>query len=110
MSPARAAKVLQKIVEPAKTFRWPFSSDPRYFEGSVEEDCFTISRIISYGNSFLPIIEGRFQSEGSNIVTLNMRMAWPVMVFWYGILLELVWRFGGRGFPHAGVPYHWSDA
>jgi len=92
MSPARAAKVLQKIVEPAKTFRWPFSRKHRYFEGSVEADGYSISRIINYRNSFLPIIEGRFQIEGpQTIVTLNMRMAWPVVVFWLGMMMLMLW-------------------
>ena len=57
-------------------------SDHRYFEGSVEGDQFKINRIIEGRDSFLPMIEGTFRAEESGaVVTLNMRMAWPVMVF-----------------------------
>jgi hypothetical protein len=91
ISPARAASVLQEIVEPAKTFRWPSSGHHRYFEGWVEGDHFKISRIISDRDSFLPKIQGRFRGEGARtIVTLNMQMAWPVMLFWFGMMLFLL--------------------
>ena len=91
MTPARAAAVLRKIVEPSKIFRSPFSKKHRYFEGSVYGDHFKISRIINYQNSFLPIIEGSFRPEPSGtIVTLKMRMLWPVMIFWVGIILTLL--------------------
>jgi hypothetical protein len=92
MSPARAGAVLQKIVEPNKIFRSPFSRKHRYFEGRVEGDRFKINRIINYRNSFQPIIEGHFRPESSGtIVTLNMRMIWPVMVFWGGMILLMLW-------------------
>jgi len=82
MSTAHAAEVLQEIVEPRKNFRWRIPSDHRYFEGRVEDDQFKINRIISGRDSFLPIIEGTFRSKDSGaVVTLNMRMAWPVMIF-----------------------------
>src|SRR5260370_32064722 len=91
MSPAQAASVIQEIVEAWKPFRWPSSTTHRYFEGSVEGDHFKIRRIISGRNAFLPIIQGSFRSEGARtIVTLNMRMAWPVMVFWFGMMLFLL--------------------
>lgn len=82
MSPARAAEVLQEIAEPRKTFRWRIPSDHRYFEGTVEHGRFKINRIIEGRDSFLPLIEGRFQRDGSQtIVTLNMRMFWPTIGF-----------------------------
>ncbi len=94
MSPARAATVLQKIVEPAKIFRWPSSRRHRYFEGTVEGDHFKINRIINHRDLFLPIIEGSFREEDSGtLVTLNMRMAWPVVVFCSGFILALLWSF-----------------
>jgi hypothetical protein len=101
MSPARATAILQKIVEADEMFRSPFSKKHRYFEGSVEGDHFKINRIIDYRNSFLPIIEGRFRGEDSGSrVTLNMREAWPVIVFWVGFMLVVLWSFvkgGSRG-------------
>ncbi len=94
MSPAHAANVLQEIVEPRKTFRWPFRSDHRYFEGTVQGDRFKINRIINHRDSFLPIIEGSFRGAGSEtIVTLNMRMAWLVVIFCSGFMLALLWSF-----------------
>ena len=88
---AQAAQVLQDIVEPRKTFRWRIPSGHRYFEGTVEVDRFKISRIIRGRNSFLPIIEGTFREEPSGTaVTLNMRMAWPVVVFWSGFIFALL--------------------
>jgi hypothetical protein len=92
MSPARATKVLQEIVEPSKAFRWPYSKNHRYFEGTVDRDRFKISRILGYRNSFVPIIEGSFRSDDSQtIATLNMRMAWPVMVLWFGMMMLMLW-------------------
>jgi len=94
MSPVQAASVLEEIVEPRKTFRWPSSGPHRYFEGWFEGDHFKISRIISGQNSFLPIIQGSFRGEGARtVVTLNMRMAWPVMVFWLAFMLFMLLSF-----------------
>ena len=91
MTPVRAAAVLQKIVEPSKIFRSPFSKKHRYFEGSVDGNHFKINRIINYRNSFLPIIEGSFRPEPSGtVVTLNLRLLWPVMIFWVGMILILL--------------------
>jgi hypothetical protein len=96
MSPAHAAAELQKIVEPSKTFRWPYSKGHLYFEGTVEGERFSISRIIGYRNSFLPRIEGRFRIDGSRTITiLTMRMAWPVMVVWLGLMGSLLLPFVG---------------
>ena len=40
----------------------------------------------------MPIIEGNFRRSGSgSMVTLNMRLVWPVMPFWIGIILFLGW-------------------
>ncbi len=91
MSPEHAASVLQEIVEPGKILRWPFR-DHRYFEGTVQGDHFKINRIINHRDSFLPIIEGSFRGAGpETIVTLNMRMAWPVVILCSGFMLALLW-------------------
>ena len=92
MSTAHAAEVLQEIVEPRKTFRWQIPSDHRYFEGSVEDDQFKINRIISGRDSFLPMIEGTFRSKDRGaVVTLNIRMAWPVMIFCFCFIAFTSW-------------------
>jgi len=98
MTPAQSASVLLEIVEPFKTFRWASSGTDRYFEGWLEGDHFKIRRIISGRDSFLPIVQGRFRDEGTGtIVQLNMRMAWAVMIFWFGMMLFLFLGLVGSG-------------
>ena len=99
MSTAHAVDVLQKIVEPRKAFRWRIPSDHRYFEGIVEHDRFEINRIINGRNSFLPMIEGHLRAKDSGaVVTLNMKMAWPVMIFCFCFI-----AFTSLGAMHGNV-------
>jgi|SRR5208282_286879 len=92
MSPAHAARVLQEIVEPPRKWGWPSSTKRGYFEGKVAGSRFKIHRVTGYRSAFLPIIEGNFRRDGSGtIVTLNMRLVWPVVPFWIGIMLFLAW-------------------
>ena len=92
MSTAHAARVLQEIVEPPRKWGWPTSAKRGYFEGRVAGTRFKINRIIHYQNSFIPIIEGNFRRDGlGTIVTLNMRLVWPVVPVWFGIILFLAW-------------------
>jgi hypothetical protein len=94
MSPADAASVLEEIVEPRTIFRWPFSRDHRYFEGWVAESRFKISRILSYGKGFLPMIEGSFrQADSGTIVAVKIRPAWPLIAFLSGVTAILLWVF-----------------
>lgn len=92
MSPAHAARILQENVEPPRKWGWPSSSKRGYFEGKVAGTRFKFHRIIRYQGAFLPIIEGNFRRDGAgSIVTLNMRLVWPVVPFWLGIILFLLW-------------------
>jgi hypothetical protein len=92
MSPAHAARLLQEIVEPPRKWGWPSSTKRGYFEGRVAGSRFKIHRVIRYQGSFLPIIEGNFRRDGlGTIVTLNMRLVWPVVPFWIGIIVFLAW-------------------
>jgi hypothetical protein len=92
MSTAHAARVLQEIVEPPRKWGWPTSTKRGYFEGRVAGSRFKIHRIVHYQNSFIPIIEGNFRRDGlETIVTLNMRLVWPIVPFWFGIILFLAW-------------------
>jgi hypothetical protein len=87
-----AARVLEEIVEPPRKWGWPTSAKRGYFEGWIAGGRFKIHRIIHYRNSFIPIIEGRFRREGlGTIVTVNMRMVWPIVPIWLGIILFLAW-------------------
>jgi hypothetical protein len=92
MSTAHAARVLQQIVEPPRKWGWPTSAKRGYFEGRVAGSRFKIHRIIHYQNSFRPIIEGNFRRDGQGtIVTLNMRLVWPIVPVWFGIMVFLAW-------------------
>jgi len=92
ISPAHAARVLEEIVEPPRKWGWPTSPKRGYFEGRVAGGRFKIHRIVGNQNSFLPIIEGAFRRDGlRTIVTLNMRLVWPAVPIWMGIILFLGW-------------------
>jgi hypothetical protein len=92
MSTAHATRVLQEIVEPPRKWGWPTSTKRGYFEGRVAGGRFKIQRIIHYQNSFIPIVEGNFRRDGlGTMVTVNMRLVWPVVPFWFGIILFLAW-------------------
>jgi hypothetical protein len=91
MSPTHAAKVLQEIVEPPRKWGWRTSPKSGEFEGRVAGNRFKIHRVIYHQDSFLPTVEGRFRRDGlATIVTLTMRMAWPVTVIWFGAILFLL--------------------
>jgi hypothetical protein len=93
MSPAHAARVLQEIVEPPRKWGSPTSGKRGYFEGKVAGSRFKINRVMNRPSSFMPIIEGNFRRDGlGTIVTLNMRMVWPVVPVWVGIIVFLFWN------------------
>ena len=103
MSPSHAARVLREIVEPPRKWGWPSSTKRGYFEGRVAGSRFKIHRVIRYQGTFLPIIEGNFRRDGlATIVTLNMRLVWPVVPIWIGIILFLAWSSVAVDSPVAG--------
>jgi hypothetical protein len=92
MSPAHVARILQEIVEPPRKWGWPSSTKRGYFEGRVAGSRFKIHRVIRYQGSFLPIIEGNFRRDGlGTIVTVNMRLVWPVVPLWIGVIVFRAW-------------------
>jgi hypothetical protein len=93
MSLEHAARVLQSDVEPPRKFGWPTSGRRGFFEGRIAGGRFKIHRVISVPNSFLPIVEGRLRRDGfATVVTLTMRMVWPVIFVWLAILVFLAWN------------------
>jgi hypothetical protein len=77
LSSAEVLKRLDIAVEPKRYFGL-FRSGTKPYQGSVEGSHFEISRIIGYGNSFLPVIKGDVQSEISGCsVYITMRP-----IFW----------------------------
>jgi hypothetical protein len=92
MSMAHASRVLQEIVEPPRKWGWPTSNKRGYFEGRVASGRFKILRIVHYQNSFMPVIEGNFRGDGlGTLVSLKMRLVWPVVPFWLSVILFLTW-------------------
>jgi hypothetical protein len=92
MSPAHAARVLEEIVEPPRRWGLRTSAKTGFFEGKVAGSRFKIHRIIRYQNSFVPIVEGNFRRDGlRTIVTVTMRLVWPVVPIWIGIIVFLAW-------------------
>jgi len=94
MSPTRAAQVLQENVEPPRRWGHPSSVKRRgFFEGKVAGTRFKFHRVIRGQNSFVPIIEGSFRSRGmGSVMTVNMRLIWPVMPFWISVVIFLAWN------------------
>ena len=73
------------------------------FEGKVAGSRFKIHRVAGYQNSFLPIIEGSFRRDGlATTVAVNMRLVWPVVPVWIGIVIFLAWSSVSVDSPVAG--------
>lgn len=90
MSAEDALKKLEENIEPKRIFRWGWADAKRY-QGSLDQGRFNITRIISYRNSFLPVIQGEVQPEVNGCtVRISMRLHLLVLVF------MLIW-FGGIG-------------
>ena len=90
-------KRINEIIEPKKTFRMTGifgSSDHKPYEGSVNGNSFSITRIIGYRNSFLPRIKGSIKKDfGKTVVNVKMRLHPFVLVFMF------IWCGGvGLGF------------
>ena len=88
-------KRINEIIEPQKTFRMTGifgSSNHRPYEGNVNGNSFSMTRIIGYRNSFLPRINGKIEKDFRKTeVNVKMRLHPFVLVFMF------VWC-GGVGF------------
>jgi len=75
-----------EIVEPKKTFRmtgiFGSSSEHKPYEGSINGNSFSITRIIGYRNSFLPIIKGNIE-ENLRYTKVNVKMRLHISVFFF---------------------------
>ncbi|MEM0981674.1 MAG: hypothetical protein AAGH78_15555, partial [Cyanobacteria bacterium P01_H01_bin.58] len=58
---AAVINLLSEQVE-APRLRWGFKRDGARYTGTITDTGFTIHRVIYYRNSFLPRIQGRFES------------------------------------------------
>jgi len=107
MSTGEILAALDAVVEPPKWFRWRSTSGKKY-HGEVSPNSFKIWKIISYRNSFLPIIEGIItpSSSGSRIaVTMRLhRFVAVFMLFWLsgvsvGVVTFLIAAMRGKMEP-----------
>ena len=103
MTTAHATRILQEIVEPPRKWGVPTSIKRGFFEGRIAGSRFKIHRVAGYQNSFLPIIEGSFRRDGlATTVAVNMRLVWPVVPVWIGIVIFLAWSSVSVDSPVAG--------
>ncbi len=93
LSVEEVKKRLAENIEPKQYFRFPaFIKKPssKPYEGEILVDTFIISRIINYGNSFLPLITGRISTfVGKTQINIKMRPMIFVLIFislWLGIV------------------------
>ena len=78
-----ALQKLQEIVEPRRFLRWGLSRNHNLFEGEIQSRFFTISRIIHYRNSFLPVLIGQIQDDlDSSTLKITARPMWVIIIFW----------------------------
>ena len=88
-------KRLADNIEPKKSLRLSvFNRDSnKPYEGQILGDTFTISRIINYRNSFLPVITGHISTFlGKTQINVKMRLVIFVLIFisfWLGSI-ELI--------------------
>lgn len=83
-------KRLADNIEPKNNFRFTGlnKSTNKPYEGQIERDRFTITRIINYRNSFLPVITGQISTFlGKTQINVKMRPTTYVLIFmsiWLG--------------------------
>jgi hypothetical protein len=90
LSKEKVIIALMENIEEEKMIRFWKRSDAKDFEGTIRGNEFEIQRIISYKNSFLPIIKGRMETAGYGAkLRIDMRIQIPVILFlviWFGII------------------------
>jgi len=85
-------KRLEDKIDPKKGFVFSAfnKSSNKPYEGRILGNTFTISRIINYRNSFLPVIAGHFSTFlGKTQINVKMRPVTFVLIFislWLGIV------------------------
>ncbi len=81
---------LQEQLDPHSIISGMLRGNHKYFQGSIENGEFKISRIIHYRNSFRPVIVGKLQPEiDHTVVELTVRLDFVVVA----VLLLIVGSF-----------------
>ncbi len=92
LSATEIYKRLSNNIEPKRTFRFsPFNrNSTKPYEGEIYENTFSMSRIINYRNSFLPIIRGDISIfAGQTQINIKMRPVTFALIFisfWLGVV------------------------
>jgi hypothetical protein len=87
---------LRPIIAPRSPFFARFGffmRTDKSFAGSVSPDGFKIARIIHYGNSFLPIVVGRFEPGPTGVrvqVTMRLMQCLTIFLMLYFAILVVV--------------------
>ena len=108
LAPHEVIARLASVVEPRKF--WRFRGGQQPFEGEVNATDFRITRIITYRNSFLPVIRGRVVPDGGggrldasftlHPLVITFLVVWCGLLFiiggpmWVGALLSGDWHGG----------------
>ncbi|WP_375560020.1 hypothetical protein ACE193_20225 [Bernardetia sp. OM2101] len=96
LSSEQIKKRLEQITEPKKIFRWKgifARSNHAPYEGEINLDSFKISRILHRKMGFLPLIEGKIQSEkfeGKEKTTVHLTMRLSNFILAY-LVIWLFW-------------------
>lgn len=88
---------LRKQVESNRSVT-PFWRSHAPYQGTVSLEGFKIYRVIHYGNSFLPIIKGQFETQGDDtLIHIAMSIQPLVSIVaglwslgWYGLIVPFV--------------------
>ena len=81
LRPVDALKRLEENIQPKQAYLWPRTGQKPY-QGKIEGSNFNVRRIISYRNSFLPMIDGVIQPEmGGSSIAIRMHPHIAVTVF-----------------------------
>ncbi|HMN29117.1 MAG TPA: hypothetical protein PKE45_13275 [Caldilineaceae bacterium] len=88
-SPEQLQSLLAQAVMPRRSWAERFRPAAKPFEGEITVDGFRISRSISYRNSVLPVITGRFSASARG-TRIEIRMSLHPVV----VLFAFVWLSG----------------
>ncbi len=82
---------LSQQVEPTKIFRFHLlERNHAPYQGTLSEEGFKIMRIIHYRNSFLPVVQGKFETRGRETL-IHIQMAPHPFVLGFLGFWFLIW-------------------
>lgn len=85
-----AQRRLLENLEPERSWTYFMRNDTKPYKGKITENRFSISRIIRYRNSFLPVITGKFSTKkGQTEINIRMRLHLFTLIFmsfWLGMV------------------------